>query len=210
MNRPRNSRTRRRPARVAVFAALLLTAVWGLWAAHAADAAESRSPKTVLILPFDMVDTSLQGEMNGGPLTADVKRLDRTEAIVRRAVDGLDEFDVIDSAPVAEQIDEAQNTYRYLYECNGCEIDIGKAAGADLVMTGWVQKVSNLILNVNATLYDVSSGQSVGGASVDMRNNTDDSWRASALYLVKHSLLDNYHSRQKAGAKHAADSAQTH
>ncbi|WP_353248988.1 DUF3280 domain-containing protein [Salinisphaera sp. T31B1] len=149
----------------------------------------------MLILPFDMVDTSLEGELNGGASHEEQQRLQRTEQIVRRSVDHLDAFEVISSEPVTARIEQAQQTYRYLYDCNGCDVDIGRAADADLVMTGWVQKVSNLILNINATLRRTDTGAEVGGASVDMRNNTDDSWRASALYLVEHALWDNYRSQ---------------
>lgn len=158
-----------------------------------AVAAEAR---TLVVLPFDMVDTSLQGEMNHGPLADDVARLKRTEAVVQRALAARDEFDILPREPIAGQIEQAQQSYRYLYACNGCEIDLGRDAGAELVLTGWVQKVSNLIININATLYDVERGEAVGGASVDMRGNTHSTWRAAALYLVNHSLPANYHSRR--------------
>jgi len=157
--------------------------------------------RTVLVLPFDMVDTSLQGELNGGPLESDVKRLGRTEAIARRSLNHLDAFETISREPVSARITQAQNTYRYLYSCNGCDVKIGRAAGADLVMTGWVQKVSNLILNVNATLRRTDTGAEVGGGSVSMRSNTDDSWRSAALYLIEHTLLDNYRSRASEDAE---------
>ena len=138
-------------------------------AAQAADQDVVDTPvktRTVLVLPFDMVDTSLQGELNGGPLEGDVKRLNRTEAIARRSLNHLDAFETISREPVSARITQAQNTYRYLYSCNGCDVKIGRAAGADLVMTGWVQKVSNLILNVNATLRRTDTGAEVGGVGI--------------------------------------------
>ncbi|MES1930196.1 hypothetical protein SADO_13113 [Salinisphaera dokdonensis CL-ES53] len=163
-----------------------------------AAAGDSGQAAKLLVLPFDMVDSSLQGEMNHGPLPADVARLRRTEKVIHRALDESSEFALISNTGVGKQIDAAQGSYRYLYACNGCEIDLGKSAGADLVMTGWVQKVSNLIININATLYDVSKAKPVGGASVDMRGNTDEAWRSAARYLIEHSLLSNYRSRQAA------------
>ena len=172
------------------------------WCALASATERPLGPaRTLLVLPFDMVDTSLQGDMNHGPLAADVARLRRTEAIVHRALAAQTDFTLVDAQGVESAIADAQQSYRYLYACNGCEIDLGRAAGADLVMTGWVQKVSNLIININVTLYDVQRGEAVGGASVDMRGNTDPTWRAAALYLVNHSLPANYHSRQAAQAK---------
>ncbi|GAB3684249.1 DUF3280 domain-containing protein [Salinisphaera aquimarina] len=189
-------------------ALVLLAASSTVALAAADDDAAKPVARQILILPFDMVDTSLQGEMNHGPLESDVKRLQRTEQIARRAIDHLPEFNVVENSPVADRIDGAQATYRYLYACNGCDVDIGKAAGADLVMTGWVQKVSNLILNINATIRRVDTGREVGGASVDMRNDTDDSWRSSALYLVEHPLLSNYRSRVQAVESGEAEPAE--
>ena len=201
-----SDRLRRRVAgchrTVGAAAVVLVIALMATPFASAASGDESadQQPERLLILPFDMVDSSLQGEMNHGPLEADVARLRRTADILRRSLGDRDEFELVDPDSVSEKIEEAASSYRYLYECNGCQIDLGKAADADLVMTGWVQKVSNLILNINATLYDVDTGQSVGGGSVDMRSNTNKSWRAAGLYLVEHAMLENYHSRQRARA----------
>ena len=74
-------------------------------------------------------------------------------------------------------------------ECGGCEIDYGRALGADYVAWIRVQKVSNLILNMNAYIADVKSGRTILTKSVDLRGNTDDSWSRSLSYLVKNSVL---------------------
>lgn len=199
---------RHRLAAALVVASLALVAP--LTATAASEDADTTS-NSILILPFDMVDTSLQGEMNHGPLKSDIERLDRTEQIVRRDIAAQPDFDIVPIDDVRQRIADAQNTYRYLYECNGCDVDIGKAAGADLVMTGWVQKVSNLILNINATIRRVDTGQEIGGASVDMRNNTDDSWRSAGLYLVEHALMSNYHAHQPMdGSEGDDDGAKPH
>jgi len=52
-----------------------------------------------------------------------------------------------------------------------------------------VQKVSNLILNMNVYIADVKSGRTVLTKSVDLRGNTDESWSRSLRYLVKNSVL---------------------
>jgi Protein of unknown function (DUF2380) len=74
-------------------------------------------------------------------------------------------------------------------ECGGCEIDYGRALGADIVAWLRVQKVSNLILNMNVYMADVKSGRMLLTRSVDLRGNTDDSWSRSLAYLVKNSVL---------------------
>ena len=52
-----------------------------------------------------------------------------------------------------------------------------------------MQKVSNLILNMNVYIADVKSGRMLLTKSVDLRGNTDDSWSRSLAYLVKNSVL---------------------
>lgn len=69
--------------------------------------------------------------------------------------------------------------------CNGCELALGKKLGADLVAYGWVQKVSNLILNINVVIEEVESGRAMVTASADIRGNTDESWRRGLDFLYE-------------------------
>jgi hypothetical protein len=72
-------------------------------------------------------------------------------------------------------------------ECAGCEFEYGRRLGADLVAWIKIQKVSNLILNLNVYMADVSAKKVTFTHSVDIRGNTDESWTRSLKYL-----LDNY------------------
>jgi hypothetical protein len=76
-----------------------------------------------------------------------------------------------------------------LQACGGCDVQYAQRLGADLVITGVVQKVSNLILNINIYLRDVHTGRLVTFASVDMRGNTDESWSRAMSYIVRNRLL---------------------
>ena len=76
-----------------------------------------------------------------------------------------------------------------LQACGGCDLKLASELGADLDITGMVQKVSNLILNVNIYLRDVKTGQLVAAMSADMRGNTDKSWSRTTSYLVRNRLL---------------------
>ena len=77
----------------------------------------------------------------------------------------------------------------YLHECNGCERDIGASVGADWVLVSWIQMVSNLIVNLNVVVYDVKTGRRVAQAFVDLRGNTDRSWRRATVYLLDRILV---------------------
>jgi hypothetical protein len=74
-------------------------------------------------------------------------------------------------------------------ECGGCEVDYGKEIGTEWVAWINVQKVSNLILNMNVYIADVHSNKMVFVRSVDIRNNSDEGWERAINYLLKNYLL---------------------
>jgi Protein of unknown function (DUF2380) len=140
-------------------------------------------PPKLAVFDFEMIDSSLQGEVNG-PRTDEQERLMRVGDQVRKSLADSRKFAVIDIAPVNAAA-HASN----LQACGGCDIRLAEELGADLAMTGVVQKVSNLIVNITIFLRDVHTGKLVAAASTDMRGNTDESWTRATSYLVRNRLL---------------------
>jgi hypothetical protein len=87
--------------------------------------------------------------------------------------------------PMAAEIAAGQT----LGECGGCELDFGAKLGVDEIAWINVQKVSNLILNLNVYMADVKAKKMTFVRSVDIRGNTDESWTRSLNYLVENYLL---------------------
>ncbi len=73
--------------------------------------------------------------------------------------------------------------------CGGCEYKYGEQLGADLIAWITVQKVSDLILNINVYMADIATRKMTFVRSVDIRGNTDESWTRGLTYLVKNYLL---------------------
>ena len=73
--------------------------------------------------------------------------------------------------------------------CGGCEFVYGADARTDLIAWIVVQKVSNLILNINVYMGDVAAKKLTFVHSVDIRGNTDESWTRGMSYLLKNYLL---------------------
>jgi len=73
--------------------------------------------------------------------------------------------------------------------CGGCEFEYGKQLGADYAAWIVVQKVSDLILNLNVYMVDIAAKKLAFVHSVDIRSNTDESWTRGITYLVKNYLL---------------------
>ena len=68
-------------------------------------------------------------------------------------------------------------------------MEFGKELGAELIAWITVQKVSNLILNMNVYMADVATEKMTFVRSADIRGNTDESWTRSLNYLLKNYLL---------------------
>jgi hypothetical protein len=76
-----------------------------------------------------------------------------------------------------------------LRDCQPCAEEIARGVGADIAVVSYIQKVSNLIINVNIRISDARSGQMLAAGSADIRGNTDESWSRGVEWLVKHRLL---------------------
>jgi hypothetical protein len=73
--------------------------------------------------------------------------------------------------------------------CGGCEFDYGKRLGAEYAAWVVIQKVSDLILNINVYIGNVATRKLAFVHSVDIRGDTDESWTRGMTYLVKNYLL---------------------
>ncbi len=94
-------------------------------------------------------------------------------------------FTLVDTAPARERLARIDS----IRGCNGCELDLGRQLGAQQVEYGWVQKVSNLILNVNVVVEDAGTGEVLHAESVDIRGNTDESWSRGLRYLLEERMF---------------------
>jgi hypothetical protein len=144
------------------------------------QAALARTPAAVF--DFALYDTSLQGQEQG-PQTAEQRRLAALDAQLREALVRSGCCELVDVGGIAQQAQGVE-----MWRCNGCDVDFARKAGAKLSVTGWVQKVSNLILNINLSVRDVTTGEVVSAGSVDIRGNTDESWSRGLAYLLQERL----------------------
>lgn len=145
-------------------------------------AAATAGPPKVAAFDFELYDTSTEGDLNG-PRADEAQRIaEVTDQI--RAFLKAQKLEVVDTAPAKAQV-EAQ----VLRTCGDCPAEIAKSLGADYALMGYVQKVSNLILNINVEIRDVKTGAVVRKGSVDIRGNNHESWRHGASYLMRNQIF---------------------
>jgi hypothetical protein len=143
--------------------------------AHATD-----RPR-VAFFGFSIVNTSLEATK-----PEEEARLRTLDNMLRERLAASGKFTLAEISPELQQEIARGADIR---DCNGCERDYAKRAGADWAAWGTVQKVSNLILNINLYMEDARSGKLEFVKSVDIRGNTDESWRHGLDYMLRNYLL---------------------
>jgi Protein of unknown function (DUF2380) len=130
---------------------------------------------------FEFLNTSLE------PTTqTEVKRIHLLDEALRQKLATSGRFEIVNIPPdITKEIISGPA----ISNCNGCQRKFAQRLGANWAVWGMVQKVSNLILNINVYMQNADSGQMEFSRSVDVRGNTDESWRRGLDYLLRHYLF---------------------
>ncbi len=149
----------------------------------AASADGLRPDAKVAFLGLGFVDMSTEGAYNG--VRADeTERLSMVERLVEQRF--LDEgLTLVDLAPIESKLANIANPG----QCYGCDIRFGQALDADYAVAGSVHKISNLIVSMNLSVKDVRTGETLRAMAVDVRSNTDTSWRRGMTYILKNGVF---------------------
>ncbi len=156
---------------------LLLSASY----ANGATAAENGVLK-VAFFGFQLINTSLEPTAKG-----ELHRLDMLDKLFRERLDNSGRFKLV---PIPPELQQRVAAGAEISGCNGCERDYARSIGADWAAWGTVQKVSNLILNINVYMEEAESGKLKFIKSVDIRGNIDKSWRHGLDYMLRHYLFE--------------------
>ena len=161
---------------VALLAALVV--VFGPAAREAAAA-----PPTLAMIGFELLEDHPDATRHD----AQQARLKMIDAEFRAQIGQRGLYSLIDNAPYQAAIDRVRGSVEFVYRCPHCIAEIGASVGTQYVAVGWVQKVSNLILNVNIEIREVATDRVALVKSVDMRGNNDESWIRAVRFLVRDS-----------------------
>lgn len=141
--------------------------------------ADAAGRKTAFF-PFEWVSFSAEAQR-----TDEVERLNIIGAHLRELLTASGGYEAVDIAPAADAIAKSRN----FRDCRDCAEEIARSLGAAVAVTAWIQKVSNLILNINIVISDAGSGRVLAAGSADIRGNNDVSWRRGVEWLVKNRLV---------------------
>jgi hypothetical protein len=167
------------------FRLLLMTA-----ALTASCASPALAVTKIAVFGFELVDTSLDGQFKGKN-PDEQRRLAALKPRVEAFFAGEGAIRPVDITPV-QKAAEAQN----LQACGGCDLKLAHNVGAALSLTGTVQKISNLILNINMVVRDVATGRVVAAGNADIRSNSDASWFRGVDWLLRNRIAQQLAKRR--------------
>ena len=145
--------------------------------------AQVETAKTAAILGMTLLDTSTEGDYFG-PRADEAARIEMLEDQLAEAFADRG-YETLDTAPVAARVEDVTNIAR----ANGLDVQLARELGADLAVTGEVQKVSNLILTMNVLVRDAASGELLRAGNADIRSNTDESWTRGLAYVLRNRIF---------------------
>ena len=161
---------------------VLLAAV--LHEALAPSVASAAAPARIAVFDFELIDTSLQGEVQGID-PADQARL----RMIERSCASASRNPAASSWSTPRPSPSRSTRPASCGAATAARSASPSGSDAELALVGWVQKVSNLMLNFNVAIRDTATREQVFAGSVDIRGNTDESWRHGIRYLLKNRLL---------------------
>lgn len=136
-------------------------------------------PPKAAVFDFQLADLGIQG-----PTDADRARLKPLSDQLRSLLKESARYEIVSTDPVKEDVAKGSELRR----CNGCAEEYARKLGADVAITGEIQKVSNLILNINVYVKDLRSDKAEQAYSVDIRGDNDVSFDRGIRYLVKNNM----------------------
>ncbi len=151
--------------------------------AVAGQSARAEVPASVALL-----GVFLQNDNEGLDPTSDAERARqvKVQELFKSTLEATGRYKFV---PVTAVVQKKMEAGQHVGTCAGCELQYGKDLGVDAVAWVEVQKISNLILNMNVYMAGVADPKFNYIHSVDIRGNTDESWTRSLTYLLKNYFL---------------------
>ena len=138
------------------------------------------APAKIMVFNFYLDNTSMEKTS-----AAETARLKTISDELRADLQKSGKYD----ASVGKHVESA--SVPQFGKCTDEQRSAAQKAGAELIACPWVQKVSNLILNLNIVIQNAKTGQAMRGGSVDIRGNTDLSWDRGLKFLLEEHVFQN-------------------
>jgi hypothetical protein len=144
-------------------------------------AAPAHAVTRAAVFPFDFHDAEQDGQLIPQYNSEDLRRLKLIADELKRLMQKDGKYAVVDLSSREKEVQTAAP----FNQCNGCEVPIAKEAGADIAVTGYVDKVSGALINLAIVARDTKTGELTKTMSASINGNNDDLWLHGVRYLWK-------------------------
>lgn len=175
MSAPRHQSVQRQRRLLLLAAALAIPGV--------AARAQPVPPPSAVVLDFDLLDDHPSTEPQAQ--AALQRRLRQAREDLEEQLQAQRLYRIVPLQGARALMDKLRNEQEFMHRCEDCARQVGQQLDTDYAITGWVQKVSELILNFNIEVHDVRGKRVVLSKSVDMRGNNDESWQRAVRFMVR-------------------------
>ncbi|MCH9807887.1 MAG: DUF3280 domain-containing protein [Alphaproteobacteria bacterium] len=156
----------------------------------------AQSAPKAAVLPFEMrIELQMDGMSLYGlppkPKKAEQERLEMARQKLIDMVVSRGAYEVVDLSKYKSEMKRAA-PFEY---CDGCEVEFGKKAGADVTILGVVQKASEMMINVAVFVRDTNSGKLTKSMAVSVLQNDDAGWSRAVRHLVNNRLAPEVESK---------------
>lgn len=158
---------------------LFVTSLFFATATVVADEQPKHDYQTVVLDILITGDSSVTGDKADNEA-----KIAKFSKHLRQELQDKTRFEVINDAESLEKMKTAAQN-QDLHHCNGCEIDLSKAVGAELVILPNVFRMSHLISTLHVEFKEVESGKLIKRKSYDFRGNTDQAWERAIKYAIR-------------------------
>ncbi len=131
------------------------------------------------VFPFDIRDIGIEGDVFAKPQDEDLRRMRMVTEELKTLMAKDGKYTIVDLTPLAKEVDAASP----FFKCDACEVPLAKQAGADLAVTGYVEKLSDALISLRLFAREAESGKLVKQMSAEIRGNTDELWLHGIRYL---------------------------
>lgn len=146
--------------------------------AAALSATASAAPLKILLMPFSFFDTS------GEPSDQSAEHARRLAAITSDLAAKIEDsglFHVVAAPADAPACPDGDSE---------CILERARRVGADLILTGAVQKVSTMASQLWVGAFDAATGKRVFYNQLSFRGDTDQSWQRATSFLFDQLAAD--------------------
>jgi hypothetical protein len=157
---------------------------------NSADAGSA--PIKIAFFDVELADFSAGGPL-AGQSPEETARINLTSERLRELFGKTGRYELIDISgdhPGVSVVNAETIRSHDIRGCNGCEVDIARALGADQTFLAFFKKVSRMEGGLEFQIRDVKTGALVKHVQTDWRGSTNESWTRAVTWLFKHRILD--------------------